>query len=209
VNYQGQVSVGTDGLDSEGGAWVDECLLNSLQTLWGQIDRKTNGCPCYPWDDAADGAACGCAMTRTRSVAAGVAVAFAVALGGWWAGARSPARPRPALATVYQLELEHDQRGRIELGGGDPGAPLRSRLVVRGALALGPATPVDGAWVRSMTLTSIEQWSAAFGEADVSAATQAAATGATARMVLDDRGAMIGLDVDPGHAPLSSRTSCA
>lgn len=59
VNYQGQVSVGTDGLDSEGGAWVDECLLNSLQTLWGQIDRKTNGCPCYPWDDAADGAACG------------------------------------------------------------------------------------------------------------------------------------------------------
>jgi hypothetical protein len=141
-------------------------------------------------------------MTRTRSVAAGVAVAFAVALGGWWAGARSPARPRPALATVYQLELEHDQRGRIELGGGDPGAPLRSRLVVRGALALGPATPVDGAWVRSMTLTSIEQWSAAFGEADVSAATQAAATGATARMVLDDRGAMIGLDVDPATPPV-------
>lgn len=129
-------------------------------------------------------------------------VAIALGLAGvivWWCWPRRDAVAPAPRAAVYDVSLDQDQTTRLELGGGGDEAPLHATLGLRGRLALGPMLRDGDGWTRTLAIVDVEHWQVRLGDTELGAATRREVAGAAARMVLDDRGAVVGLDLDPAQ----------
>lgn len=131
-------------------------------------------------------------MRRTGWIALAAAVAIGALCWHRTGGRAAPAAP----GTRYQLELAQRQSMQLGLGGGD--AALDTDLALRGAIALGPIERDGDRRVRTLVVERVDALRVALAGHDLAATMRDALTGGRARLVLDDDGALVGVEADTG-----------